>query len=170
MKTKFFFAGCLLFSMALFQALAQNGKNNTGSVSYNLTAPGFFYIEVNGEFVDLLVANMTIHFVDHNNNGVMVAERYMDHQVITSEITGKTYRTNEVSLPVDGTLTYWEGILPWTGEWGSIWIMDPLGYCIDRLTCDDGTVYIISYVWSQIAALNTGNGLTHYDCKVVGKN
>lgn len=172
MKTKFFFVVCLLFCMALFQVQAQHGKNVIGSVSYNADGPGFFLIEVNGELVDYFYGFVTYHYVDHYANGIMVDQRYMDHQVLTSEMTGKTYRTNEVSLYAGGTLTNWEGILPWTGEWGSIWVMDPLCYCLDTLICDDGTVYIIRFVYSFIDALNGGSdraGITNYECRVAGK-
>ena len=170
MKTKIFFAACLLFCMALYPLQAQNGKNGNGSVSYQVEGPALFVIEVNGVLVDYIVGFVTVHMIDHYAKGVFVTERYGLHGVLTSEKTGKTYRISEISKPIDGTLTYWPGDNPWTPEVeNGVWYMDPLGYTMDHLICDDGTVYIIRYDWSLIDLLNGGSGMTNYEIKIAGK-
>lgn len=170
MKTKFFFAVCLLFCMAMFTLQAQNGKNGNGSVSYQVELPVLFVITIDDVEIDYITGFMTIHLVDHYVKGTFTTERYGIHGVLTSEKTGKTYRISEISLPIDGTLTWWEGDNPWTPEVEvGIWVMDPAGYTKDRLICDDGTVYIISYTWSLIDLLNGGSGFTNYEIRVAGK-
>lgn len=170
MKTKIFVAVCLAFCMAMNQLPAQNGHNGNGSVSYyQYDWPVLFVIQVDGQLVDYITGVLTYHLIDHYANGVLVTTHIRWHGYVTGEITGKTYQVSSVELPVDGTLTYWEGILPGTTDWVSFWVMDPLGYCMDHLICEDGSVYIIRYNWSLIDALNGGAGMTNYECRVAGR-
>ncbi len=171
MKTKLLFAACLLFCMAMYPLQAQNGNNSNGSVSYQAEFPVLFVITVDGAELDYITGFLTVHLVDHYVKGIFATERYGVHGVLTSEKTGKTYRISEISLPVNGTLTYWEGDNPWTPEVEEgIWVMDPMGYTMDRLICDDRSVYIIKYTYSLIDLLNGGSGFTNYEIRIAGKN
>lgn len=170
MKTKFILAVCLLVWMAMFPLQAQNGKNGNGSVSYQVEWPVLFVVEVNGAEVDYITGFMTVHLIDHYVKGTFVTERSGAHGVLTSDKTGTTYRVSSISKPVAGELTYWEGDNPWTPEVEEgIWVPEPMGYYMDHLVGDNGSVFIMRYNWSLIDLLNGGSGFTNYEIRVAGK-
>jgi hypothetical protein len=171
MKTKLFFATCLLFCMAMTQLPAQHGKNGNGSISTRFASVPFLYrIEVNGEVLDIIEGFMPYHTVDHYVDGVWTVYRGQAHGVVTSTMTGKTYQISSILKPIEGEWIWMEGDFPWTPEEeDGYYLLDPQGYAMDHLICEDGTVYIIRYIWSVTDLVEGGTGFTDYEIRVVGK-
>lgn len=171
MKTKIFFAACLFFCMAMTQLPAQHGKNGNGSVStWTVDVPFLFLIEVDGVVLDQIEGYMTYHTVDHFVDGVWLVNRGQVHGVLTSGMTGKTYKISSILKPVDSEWVFCEGDFPWTPEIeDGYYVLDPNGYSMDHLICDDGTVYIIRYIWSVLDIIKGGTGFTDYEIRIAGK-
>ena len=171
MKTKLFFAACLLFCLALPQAQAQNGKNGTGSVSsWTVEVPFLFRIEIGGELIDEIYGFMPYHEIKHYDGGVWMEYRGMGHGVLTGGITGKTYKISSILQPLESEWIWCEGDFPWTTEVeDGYYVLDPMGYGMDHLICDDGTVYIIRYTYSVLDIIKGGTGFTNYEIRVAGK-
>lgn len=169
MKTNFFIAACLLLCLTLNPVQAQNGKNGTGSNSYWVDLPVLFVIEVGGVQVDYITGFLPYHWSDFSKNGAMVWSRGQAHGIVYGD-SGKAYRVNSISQPVQGEYIYWPHDNPWTPEVEEgIWIWEPSGAGLDHLVCEDGSVYIMKYVWSLLDLLEGGSGFVSYEIRVAGK-
>ena len=132
MKTKTFVLLCLFLGIGLTQLSAQNGKNGSGTVHFDIPNWGWWTpIYCNGVQVDLMEGVGDAHGIDHYKDGVWQWEKLSyTNGVGISDWTGETFKFTELDKTFYSKS---EGTYKWTVD--------------THVKGDKGSLYNMTFIW-----------------------
>lgn len=95
MKTKTFILLCLFLCIGLTQLSAQNGKNGSGTIKFDVTVENkYIPVYCEGVIVDLMYSpGFVLHITQHFVNGVLVWYKdQVNNILVTSENTDEVFK------------------------------------------------------------------------------
>jgi hypothetical protein len=133
MKTKTLFLLCLFLGIGLNQLSAQNGRNGTGTITYNQTVECYILLENNGVFIGEIAGDIEYHWREHYVNGEITWLKASCEGELTNKFTGEVFRISELNKSIE----------PFDFETfdGYFWVHD-------NIMGDKGSHYILQCLWN----------------------